>query len=74
MEKKKLIYTDNGLGFDMEKVGGLIFKLNQKFHGNEDSKGVGLYLVHEQVTSLGGSIEVDSQVNQGTTFTIRFNA
>ena len=72
--EKKLIYTDNGLGFDMEKVGGLIFKLNQKFHGNEDSKGVGLYLVHEQVTSLGGSIEVDSQVNQGTTFTIRFNA
>ncbi len=72
--EKKLIYSDNGRGFDMEKIGGLIFKLNQKFHGNEDSKGVGLYLVHEQVTSLGGSIEVDSLVNQGTTFTIRFNA
>ena len=72
--EKKLIYADNGRGFDMEKVGGLIFKLNQKFHSNEDSKGVGLYLVHEQVTSLGGNIEVDSHVNQGTTFTIRFNA
>lgn len=72
--KKKLTYTDNGLGFDMEKVGSLIFKLNEKFHGNEDSKGVGLYLVHEQVTSLGGSISVDSKVNQGTTFTILFKA
>jgi len=70
--EKKLIYKDNGLGFDMEKVGSLIFKLNEKFHGNEDSKGVGLYLVHQQVTSLGGSISVDSQVNQGTTFVIRF--
>ena len=70
--EKKLIYSDNGRGFDMKKVGGLIFKLNEKFHGNEDSKGVGLYLVHEQITSLGGSIELDSQVDQGTIFTIRF--
>lgn len=71
-EEKKLIYSDNGLGFDMEKVGSLIFKLNEKFHGKEDSKGVGLYLVHEQVTSLGGSITVDSKINSGTTFTISF--
>lgn len=67
-----LTYSDNGLGFDMDKVGHLIFKLNQKFHGNEDSKGVGLYLVHNHVTSLGGNITVDSRVNKGTTFTIRF--
>lgn len=65
-------YSDNGLGFDMEKVGHLIFKLNQRFHNNEDSKGVGLYLVYNHVTSLGGSIHVDSEVNQGTTFTIHF--
>ncbi|MCL5129398.1 PAS domain-containing sensor histidine kinase [Algibacter sp. L4_22] len=67
-------YSDNGLGFNMEKVGHLIFKLNQRFHGNEDSKGVGLYLVYNHVTNLGGSINVDSAVNQGTTFTISFNA
>lgn len=67
-----LTYSDNGLGFDMEKVGHLVFNLDQKFHGNEDSKGVGLYLVHSHVTSLGGTITVDSKVNEGTTFTIRF--
>lgn len=67
-----LTYSDNGLGFDMEKVGHLIFNLDQRFHGNEDSKGVGLYLVHSHVTSLGGSINVDSKVNEGTTFTIKF--
>ncbi|MDN3664124.1 PAS domain S-box protein [Algibacter miyuki] len=73
-EKGKSIfqYSDNGLGFDMEKVGHLIFKLNQGFHGNQDSKGVGLYLVYNHVTSLGGHISVTSKVNEGTTFTISF--
>ncbi len=67
-----MTYSDNGLGFNMDKVGHLIFNLNQKFHGNEDSKGVGLYLVHNHVTNLGGSISVDSTVNEGSTFTINF--
>ena len=49
-----------------------IFKLNQKFHDNADSKGVGLYLVHNHITSLGGTITIDSKVNGGTIFTISF--
>jgi len=69
---KMLIYEDNGLGFDMEEVGHRIFKLNERFHKNKDSKGVGLYLVHNQLTDLGGSIAVESKVNEGTTFTITF--
>ncbi len=68
----KLIYKDNGLGMDMEKVRGQIFGLYKRFHNHPESKGVGLYLVHSQVTSLGGIIEVDSKVNIGTTFTISF--
>ncbi len=72
--EKVFHYSDNGLGFDMEKVGHLIFKLNQTFHDNEDSKGVGLYLVHSHVTSFGGSICVKSEINKGTTFTIKFCA
>ncbi|WP_026810419.1 PAS domain-containing sensor histidine kinase [Arenibacter latericius] len=70
--KKQLIYTDNGLGFDLDAVGDKIFGLNQKFHGNSDSKGVGLYLVYNHITSLGGSITVDSKINEGTTFVITF--
>ncbi|PKA97311.1 PAS domain S-box-containing protein [Flavobacteriaceae bacterium MAR_2009_75] len=71
---KTLVYADNGLGFDLDKVGHLIFNLNQSFHSNQDSKGVGLYLVHKHVISLGGNISVDSKVNEGTTFTINFRA
>lgn len=68
----KLVYTDNGLGMDMEKVRGQIFGLYKRFHNHPESKGVGLYLVHSQVTSLGGYIDVDSKVGVGTTFTIHF--
>ncbi|MCK0134404.1 PAS domain-containing sensor histidine kinase [Arenibacter sp. S6351L] len=70
--KKQLIYSDNGLGFDMEKFGSKIFGLNQKFHNNGDSKGVGLYLVYNHINSLGGTIAVESEVNKGATFTITF--
>jgi len=70
--KKQLIYSDNGLGFDMEKYGSKIFGLNQKFHNNGDSKGVGLYLVYNHINSLGGTIVVESEVNNGATFTITF--
>jgi PAS domain S-box-containing protein len=67
-----MTFTDNGLGFDMDKVKNRIFGLYQRFHANNDSKGIGLYLVHSQITSLGGEIEVFSEVNVGTTFTLRF--
>jgi len=70
----RLIVSDNGLGFDMEKVQGEIFGLNRKFHDHTDSKGIGLYLVYNHVTGLGGKIIVESKVNEGTKFTISFKA
>lgn len=68
----QLIVADNGLGFDMEIVKDKIFGLHQKFHNHADSRGIGLYLVHNHVTSLGGKIAVESEVNQGTQFIISF--
>lgn len=41
---KQLIFPDNGIGFDMDKVKGKIFGLHQKFEDHIDSKGIGLYL------------------------------
>lgn len=67
-----LTYSDNGLGMDMEKVKHKIFGLYQRFHSNPDSKGLGLYLVHSQVTALGGTISVESEIGVGTKFTIVF--
>ncbi len=69
----QLIFSDNGLGFNMDKVKDKIFGLHQKFHDHIDSKGIGLYLVYNHVTSLGGQIAVESEVNKGATFIISFN-
>ena len=68
----QLVISDNGLGFDMDKVKGKIFGFQQKFHNHIDSKGIGLYLVYSHITSLGGQIAVESTVNGGSTFTITF--
>lgn len=68
----QLIVSDNGLGFDMETVKDRIFGFGQKFHNHSDSNGIGLYLVYNHITSLGGSIVVDSKINEGATFTITF--
>ncbi|WPJ96330.1 PAS domain-containing sensor histidine kinase [Coraliomargarita algicola] len=68
----ELEFTDNGIGFDAEYNRDLVFKLHQKFHDRADSKGVGLYLVHHYMTSLGGTISVTSQVGEGTRFMLYF--
>jgi PAS domain S-box-containing protein len=69
---KKLLFSDNGRGFDSEKLKGKVFGLHQKFHDHTDSKGIGLYLVYNHITNLGGKVSVESKVNEGTTFTLAF--
>lgn len=73
-DKKFVILTfkDNGIGMTMSRVQNKIFGLYQRFHNKIDGKGIGLYLVHSQVTGLGGTITVDSKENEGSTFTIKF--
>lgn len=68
----RLSVKDNGIGFDMEKVKQKIFGFDQKFHDNEESQGIGLYLVHNHVTALGGKIEVKSKPDRGTEFVVYF--
>lgn len=67
-----LEFSDNGIGMDMDKVKDRIFGLYQRFHERSDSKGIGLYLIQSQVIALGGKITVNSKVNEGTTFYIKF--
>lgn len=73
-EKGKLIATfqDNGVGMDMEAVGDKLFRLRKTFHGNEDARGVGLYMTRRQIESQGGTISVSSEPDKGTTFRVTF--
>ena len=52
----------------MEKHGDKLFGMYKTFHGNENSKGIGLFITKNQIESLGGSIKVDSTPGKGTTF------
>ncbi|MBY0486694.1 MAG: PAS domain-containing protein [Flavobacteriaceae bacterium] len=67
-----LTFKDNGIGIDLERNKDKIFGLYQRFHDYPDSKGLGLYLVKSQVESMGGTINIESEVGIGTTFTITF--
>ena len=70
--KIQLSVKDNGLGMDLNKYGDKVFKLNQVFHQGYDSKGVGLFITKTQIESLGGTIEVKSQANEGSEFIVTF--
>ncbi|WP_219223240.1 sensor histidine kinase [Pedobacter antarcticus] len=65
-----MTFSDNGVGIDMEKHRDNVFGLNQRFHSHVEGKGIGLYITKTQIESLKGTIEVESFVNQGTTFKI----
>jgi len=67
-----ITFQDNGLGIDLVKYKDKIFGLYQKFHNYPDSKGLGLYLVKSQIESMGGKIEIESDVDVGTKFSIYF--
>lgn len=71
-EKEKLIIrvSDNGIGMDLALHGHKLFGMYKTFHGNDDARGMGLFLVKNQVEAMGGSISAMSQPGEGTTFTI----
>ena len=61
---------DNGLGIDLVKHRGHLFQLEQTFHQHKDSRGVGLYITKNHIENMGGKIEVESQVDVGSTFRV----
>jgi signal transduction histidine kinase len=69
-DKFILIVQDNGLGIDLDRVKRDLFAFYKRFHHHVEGRGLGLYLVKSQVDLLGGTIDVASVVDQGTTFTI----
>lgn len=61
--------TDNGIGVRKEmqdKIFNMFFRATEKSTGS----GLGLYIVNESVKKLNGKIELESEVNVGSTFTL----
>jgi signal transduction histidine kinase len=61
-------FKDNGIGIDLERYGDRLFGLYQRFHSHVEGKGLGLYLVREQIRAHDGNLHVESEVGVGTTF------
>lgn len=63
-------FEDNGIGLDLERYGDRIFGLYQRFHNHVEGKGLGLYLVREQIRANDGKITIESEVGKGTVFKV----
>ena len=67
---KVLQIQDNGSGIDLKKYGEKLFGMYKTFHGNKDARGIGLFICKNQIETMGGKVEVKSEVGVGTTFKI----
>ncbi|WP_300566477.1 PAS domain S-box protein [Flavobacterium sp.] len=63
---------DNGIGIDLEKNSDKLFGMYKTFTNNPESRGIGLFITKNQIDTMKGKIEVESDLNSGTTFKIYF--
>lgn len=63
---------DNGLGIDLAKHKFDLFQFEKTFHQRQDARGIGLFITKNHIESMGGKIEVESEVNVGSRFKIYF--
>ena len=68
-----ITFKDNGLGLNLNKNGHKIFGMYKTFHGNNDARGIGLYLTKNQIEAMNGKIEVESEEGVGSVFKIYLN-
>jgi signal transduction histidine kinase len=61
---------DQGMGIDMSRYKDKLYGLFQRFHTHIEGMGIGLHMIHSIVESYGGKIDIESEVNKGTTFKI----
>lgn len=72
--KHQILVTDNGRGIDKEHLLHIFepgYRVNPE---KKDGQGLGLDIVKTLIEKIGGSIEVQSVVGKGTTFTISMPA
>ena len=68
-----LRFEDNGIGFDTTKDMDKVFSIFERVHeqGEATGTGIGLYMIKQMIELNGGKIEVESEVDKGTTFIVK---
>lgn len=69
-DKTFISVADNGTGIDLNRYKEDVFKYKRIFHKGHNGRGLGLFLVKNQVEACGGKIKIASDGISGTTFTI----
>ncbi|WP_396656064.1 sensor histidine kinase [Microbacterium sp.] len=70
----EIAVTDTGIGIpadDLPRIFEHSFRSSQVVDSGIPGTGLGLRIVHDIVTSHGGTIDIDSEVGMGTTVTVR---
>lgn len=65
------IIQDSGIGISPERLDYIFDKFSRftpAYNGVYEGAGLGLYIVKELISNTGGTIEVNSVLNEGTTF------
>ncbi|MDD5936158.1 MAG: ATP-binding protein [Clostridiales bacterium] len=76
LDKITLVFqiTDTGIGIskkDQKRIFDSFERVNDTKRNPTEGSGLGLAICEKIVTTLGGSISVESELNMGSTFTIR---
>jgi signal transduction histidine kinase len=67
---------DSGVGMQTSKLSSLFESVSQKSTqgtDNEQGTGLGLVLVKEILDAMKADVQVESELNEGTTFTLKFD-
>ncbi len=67
-----ICFKDNGKGIDLVKNTPHLFGLYKRFDTSVEGKGMGLFIVKLQTESLGGTVNVKSELDKGTEFILEF--
>jgi PAS domain S-box-containing protein len=69
MDRARIVVEDNGSGIDplyIDRIFDMFYRASESSYGS----GLGLYIAKNAVTKLHGTIEVESELGQGTKFKI----
>ncbi|WP_185153680.1 PAS domain-containing sensor histidine kinase [Fulvivirga lutimaris] len=63
--KATLVFEDNGIGISEEYL-GKVFDMFYRATEQSDGSGLGMYIVKQSIDRLGGTIDIQSKLGEGT--------
>ncbi len=69
MDKVRIEVIDNGIGIDSDDQ-AKVFDMFYMSTSHDKGSGLGLYIVNEMVTKLGGQVMIRSKLGEGSTFSV----